>query len=604
MGDNSEHAHSYSGLVANGSGPQHNGAHYGNQYNYYGTRQQADNKLPDESRCKALYIAAADGEAIRVEHLLNLGAGVDYTDAYGLTALHRAVLGGVVEVVKLLIERGAHVNAISGELGTPLHFACLAGSVAIVKLLLSHHAIVSKVGSMVATPLHCAVFAKQAEIVEEMLKAGASVSTAGTIIPNALRKLTSDFDTWSSAFSAAHLPSSKNIYTAYSGSAWALGCDINLSPIAKMLHQSHSWKAAKNTRMNKWTLKGLGSLETPDTKYKRDGITIFMLAAQSSGSNTLEFLLETFGHDLVNARDSSNWTALHYAAYDDRAKCADALIRVGAGINSVTADGSTPLMLAAAAGKEKSLARLVTRGALVTARDHSGQTALHRASTPRCVSLLLEHKEHKALLTVHGDDDLTPLLKFAADGQVELLKTMIDQEVNVKSVNRLGETALYMAAKYNHVDCIQLLLKHGATIGMKTHEGWTALGMAVCNGSAAAVEALLQTGIPDPDTSHGGEISLLTLAAKHGKMPIVSILLAAKANPNGWDPTRIPEGERTPLEWACYRGTIRMVRALLEAEANPDLPAAYTAPNTAQDEIVKLMRDYIDLHHLNTPEAA
>lgn len=181
---------------------------------------------------------------------------------------------------------------------------------------------------------------------------------------------------------------------------------------------------------------------------------------------------------------------------------------------------------------------------------------------------------------------------------------MIDVGVDVQSANRYDETALYGASRWNHVDCVQLLLKHGASVEKKTQRGWTALGAAVYENCPAVVEILLNAGAR-PDAGHGSLVSLLTLAAKNGKMVIMSSLLAAQADPNGWREAVSLKGERTPIGWACYRGTIRMVRALLEAGAKPDIRAAYTAPNTSQDEMVKLMREYENSQqHLgNTPSS-
>ena len=65
----------------------------------------------DETGCLALGLAAQQGDADMVRHLLVRGANVNMPDFYGQTALHFAAEYGHTEVADVLIMAGMHANS-------------------------------------------------------------------------------------------------------------------------------------------------------------------------------------------------------------------------------------------------------------------------------------------------------------------------------------------------------------------------------------------------------------------------------------------------------------------------------------------------------------
>lgn len=96
-------------------------------------------------------------------------------DAYGCTALHRAVHEGRMADVAALLKHGDSVNDLDDWDETPLHFAARRGDVSMCKLLVSEGADIEAVNANGETPLLVAGLAKQEATSEFLLDAGATV---------------------------------------------------------------------------------------------------------------------------------------------------------------------------------------------------------------------------------------------------------------------------------------------------------------------------------------------------------------------------------------------------------------------------------------------
>jgi hypothetical protein len=83
------------------------------RYNYTLRARRSDETLREADRNCLLSRAAAQGQLPRLQHLLRLGADVDFADDAGFTALHHAVSSGFEDCVQELIEKGADVNVLA-----------------------------------------------------------------------------------------------------------------------------------------------------------------------------------------------------------------------------------------------------------------------------------------------------------------------------------------------------------------------------------------------------------------------------------------------------------------------------------------------------------
>lgn len=132
----------------------------------------------------ALLLAARQhGNAATVALLLDRGAGVNATNAFGASALMAAVAAADVETTRLLLDQGADVNAVPaltnegflwGGGRTALGWAAFHGNEPLVKLLLERGARTDK-PAILGTALTQAGWAGHAGVARLLLDAGAPV---------------------------------------------------------------------------------------------------------------------------------------------------------------------------------------------------------------------------------------------------------------------------------------------------------------------------------------------------------------------------------------------------------------------------------------------
>jgi ankyrin repeat protein len=105
------------------------------RYIYTLRARHSDETLREADRNCLLLRAAAQGQLPRVQHLLRLGADVDFADDSGFTALHHAVSSGFEDCVQELINQGADINIVT-NCGVALNIAADRGRSHVAEILL------------------------------------------------------------------------------------------------------------------------------------------------------------------------------------------------------------------------------------------------------------------------------------------------------------------------------------------------------------------------------------------------------------------------------------------------------------------------------------
>jgi len=86
------------------------------------------------------------------------------------------------------------------------------------------------------------------------------------------------------------------------------------------------------------------------------------------------------------------------------------------------------------------------------------------------------------------------LMEACEGGELDEAKRLVDEGVDVNSMDEDGYTPLWSAAIYGNVDIVRLLLDRGANVNKSDNNGGTELHDAAINGKDEAVRLLIERG--------------------------------------------------------------------------------------------------------------
>ncbi|KAF1328562.1 Serine/threonine protein kinase, partial [Globisporangium splendens] len=186
------------------------------------------------------------------------------------------------------------------------------------------------------------------------------------------------------------------------------------------------------------------------------------------------------------------------------------------------------------------------------------------------LKLLLENGVEVNLADSKG---LRPLHVAARNGHVEVLSKLLENNANVDSTTVRGCTSLYMAAENGHVDAVAKLLELRASVAVTDSEGWTPLHIAASNGHVGVIAVLLGRCVLDRerDSCVVSSTSADEIASSQ-PLPETSVVLPL-TKPSQLD--MLDASGSTPLIVASACGQLQIVLALIARNASvPALNAA------------------------------
>lgn len=164
--------------------------------------------------------------------------------------------------------------------------------------------------------------------------------------------------------------------------------------------------------------------------------------------------------------------------------------------------------------------------------------------------------------------EVSQTLFSAADRNCIALATeLLNDGASVDARDRLGARPLSHAARFGHLEMVDLLLAHAAPIDARNLAGATALYLAAEGAHTSVAQRLIERGADVKLTGRSG-ISPLSAAAYAGDDAIVEALLAHGADERAPDDTGKP-----PVIYAAARAQLDIVRRLVAR--NIDINARY-----------------------------
>ncbi|CAH0019890.1 unnamed protein product [Clonostachys rhizophaga] len=224
-------------------------------------------------------------------------------------------------------------------------------------------------------------------------------------------------------------------------------------------------------------------------------------------------------------------TALHVAAQLWSAQTTLKLLLSGANPNAASANGDTPLHFAVRARSIPCAALLLFHGASATARNKEGITtkrllenlsATERRRFDHVFSCAKAKGNHNVFLQEYPRKDEVPThigqsIHWAIDKNLEMAVAYLlhADPYAVEAASPRGWHPLHRSARHGLEKCVQVLLQHGAEVDCLNNEGWTPLMFAARFDKTEIVQLLLDKGANRDITNDAGETAL-QLARTHG----------------------------------------------------------------------------------------
>jgi ankyrin repeat protein len=266
------------------------------------------------------------------------------------------------------------------------------------------------------------------------------------------------------------------------------------------------------------------------------------------------------------AVDGRRNTALMMASRTTRIELIESLLTAGACINTRNTTGYTALHWAVEKGRVTTVACLVRHGADYT--DEHGVVALRIAARTGCIPVLRYLLEIGLDINGRGADNCSAVQIAYNHRQMDTVTCLLSHGADPVSVGGAGVTLLMRASSHGQLTLIGSLLTAGACVNTRDVHGEHALYYALKNDQVATVKYLLEHGA-DCATKSATGATPMAIAVQAGYVPMLVLLIAA-----GVDVNHVSTGEYTPLRQASHQGQSDVVLWLLDHGADPTHSAA------------------------------
>ncbi len=522
----------------------------GHQYdNVVEYLQQAELRLN-----KQLLTAVQDGDFEKVKDLVSRGTSLDTKYNGGWTLMHYAAYEGRLDIVKYLVDKWAILEIKYNDGRT---FSCNTSLDSASDLVNSYFdtmkCLVGKENSLEVkdnsgkTPLHCAAFNGKLDIVkyfvdEEKIDASIKDNSGWTPL---------HWASWN-----GHLDVAK----------YLIGRGANLVNIKDK--------------------DGKTPLDIADQKGYTDIVEILKQAQSGLYKKYNELLTAVLENNLnkvkdligqgtsLETKDSYGWTLLHFASIHNYSDMAEYLISKGVDINARDQYGKTPLHLTSWFNRLDAMKCLISNNADINAKDNNGKTPLDDSgfnSDAKRV-LMQAHLDKELLTTVEGNylekikgliaqdvsKDRHGAYYYAWSGNLNMVKFLVERDVDVNATDKYGCTLLHWATLKGHLDVAKFLASKGANVNAEDILGRKPIHFAVINDHRNIIEFLPDKGIIVNSADKQGHTPL-HWASWSGHLDMVKYLIDKGANINAKC-----EADRTPLDIARGRGHSNIVKYLEE----------------------------------------
>ena len=405
-----------------------------------------------------------------VEDVMNSGLSLEARNEWGKTVLQTLAKQGDIQNIKTLLEAGADVSRVNKNGKNILHLSSDSKNhEELVRLVASYNKnLLNQTDNQGQTPFHRILPKKNERIIRTYIENGADPfllspqgQTAFEVIESWNEKKWNDFSQEIQTMLASKEEKKKQ--------SWVIDKVMSLkkegeekkteevveisSPELSVENKVEMDEVDEkgNSRFhilvkekNLEEIKKLIELGVSKDVSNYEGMKVFHLVALS---RNLEIMKLFLNENNVNERNSQGETPLHLSVISGSEEAVNFVLNLGANLLSIDNNEETPLDLAFLWKHEKLVSILKDR--LIEYKNDLGQNALHVA--------VLRRDFKKAQ---------------------ELMKESSDRKKVLNEQDSLGQTPVYLAAKIGDMKMLKYLMKLGARMDVKSHEGLSPMSVA------------------------------------------------------------------------------------------------------------------------------
>ena len=315
------------------------------------------------------------------------------------------------------------------------------------------------------------------------------------------------------------------------------------------------WQAAANNdRASAERLLTAGA----DAKAENDaGKVPFDIAVEAEHYALAAILAKAAGG--INGKDKKGWRPLHWAIFGDAWDLAREFIGEGSDVSighSQSAFDVATLMKSEA----KLIEVFIAEKGVDATVGWGRKTALIHASEQGQMEIVKLLIENNADLNIQDNYGETALMRAAWWGYTEIVKLLlIENKADLNITDNYGKTALMKAAYKGQTEIIKLLVANNADLNIKASYGETALIYNVMRGQTEIVKLLIENKADLNITDKDSKTALMRAAENGHKYKEIFRLLIK----HGADKKNYP-----PLHQAIMNDDWYLVRELIREGAN------------------------------------
>jgi ankyrin repeat protein len=229
------------------------------------------------------------------------------------------------------------------------------------------------------------------------------------------------------------------------------------------------------------------------------------------------------------------------------------LIANGYDIDESDSYNKTPLLLALEVKNIDYIKLLLQHGASVQYKDLDLAASLKSFD---CLKILLQASTRNTKCYEFRN---TLLLKAAFEGNLQLLKLLIENNADINATDQQGKILLHQSALKGHLESCKNLIENRADVNAKDEQGQTPLHMSGWKSHFECLKYLIDNKADVNAKDDKGQTPL----HMYGHLECIKYLIYNKADVNSED-----NNGQTPLHKSSFRGDLECCKLLIENKAD------------------------------------